>query len=71
MVWACEYSPEQGAFHVDTLERILELNRQTVERGEAPGYIPLAVFCSSEEAHSFAERWRREHPRKEMDTVGG
>lgn len=68
MVWVCEFSPAQGAFHVDTLERILETNRQTVARGEAPGFVPLALFGSSEEAHAFAERWRKDHPWKEAET---
>ncbi len=65
MVWVCEYSPAQATFHVDRLERILELNRQTVAAGKDPGFIPLALFRSSEEAHAFAEAWRRDHPWKE------
>ena len=65
MVWMCEFSPTQGCFHVDTLEKILETNRQTVARGEAPGFVPLALFTSSEEAHAFPDRWRRNHFRKE------
>lgn len=65
MIWACEFSPAQGAFHADLLARILEMNRQTVAMGEAPGFVPLALFRSSEEAHAFAERWRKDHPWKE------
>lgn len=65
MVWVCEFSPAQGCFHVDTLERILETNRQTVSRGDTPGFVPLALFGSSEEAHAFSERWRQNHPWKE------
>lgn len=64
MIWACEFSPAQGCFHIDTLERILEANRQAVARGEAPGFVPLALFSSSEKAHAFSERWRRDHPWK-------
>ena len=67
MVWVCEFSPAQGAFHIDTLERILETNRQTVARGKAPGFVPLALFRSSEEAHAFAECWRKDHPWKKAE----
>lgn len=67
MVWVCEFSPAQGAFHIETLERILETNRQTVARGKAPGFVPLALFSSSEEAHAFTEQWRKDHPWKEAE----
>ena len=36
MIWACEYSLKQDAFHIDTLDRILEANRQAVVQGEEP-----------------------------------
>lgn len=62
MVWVCEFSPFQGSFHMDTMERILETNRQTIAQGKAPGFVPLALFASSEEAYAFSERWRLEHP---------
>ncbi len=56
-VWVCEYSPTQGYFHVDTLDRVLESNRKTVRSGEAPGYVPLQIFLTSKEAHEFARKW--------------
>jgi len=62
MIWVCEYSPEQGVFHVDTLSRILEINRRTLEDGSNPGFIPLHIARTSADAHAFAEQWRREHP---------
>ncbi len=61
MIWVCEYSPVQGAFHVDTLERVLAVNRETAARGKSPGFVPLFLGLSSEEARTFAERWRLEH----------
>lgn len=60
-VWVCEYSPKQKSFHVDTLERVLETNRQTVAQGLEPGYIPLHVAATSEDAHAFAAKWGAEH----------
>ncbi len=41
MIWACEYSLKQDAFHIDTLDRILEANRQAVVQGRGAG-----VCCS-------------------------
>lgn len=63
MIWTCEYSLKQGAFHVDTLERVLETNRQTVAQGLEPGYVILYVAASREAAHAFAEEWGAKHER--------
>ena len=65
-IWLCEYSPVQRAFHVDTLEKILAVNRSHGRMGEeVPGVIiefpDSGVFLSSEEAHTFAEQWRLGH----------
>lgn len=56
-VWVCEYSPKQKAFHIDTLDRILAANRQTVAQGLAPGYVPLYAATTREDAHDFAAKW--------------
>ena len=60
-VWVVEYSVTQAAFHIDTLDRVLELNRQTSKQGLSTGFAPLHIAATSEEAHTFAEKWRREH----------
>lgn len=60
MIWVCEYSPKQRAFHVDTLERVLETNRRTAAGGLVPGYVILCVAATSEDAHAFAEQFERE-----------
>lgn len=62
MIWTVEYSPSQKVFHVDTLDKVLEVNRRTVEQGLAPGFVPLHVAATIEDAHAFVERWDREHP---------
>ena len=59
-VWVCEYSPKQRAFHVDTLERVLETNRQTAAQGLEPGYVILHLAETSKDAHDFAEQFERE-----------
>lgn len=59
-VWACEYSLKQKTFHFDTLGKILETNRRTVEKGLDPGFVLLCVAATIEEAHAFAEQFERE-----------
>lgn len=59
-VWVCEYSPKQRAFHVDTLEHVLETNRRTAAEGLVPGYVILCVAATSEDAHAFAAKWEAE-----------
>lgn len=61
-VWIVEYSPLQEAFHVDTLDKVLAANRQSVERGITPGYIPLHIAATREDAHAFVKRWKHERP---------
>lgn len=61
MIWVCEYSPKQKSFHVETLERALEMNRQTVAQGVEPGYVMLYVSATSEAAHAFAAKWEAAH----------
>lgn len=63
MIWVCEYSPKQKAFHIDTLDRILEINRQTAAQGLEPGYLILCIASDSEAAHAFAREWEVEHGR--------
>ena len=61
MIWVAEFSPVQRAFHVDTLERIAEMNRESLERGLITGFVPIFVAETGEEASDFSEQWREEH----------
>lgn len=54
-IWVVEYSPEQDAIHIETLDRILEINRNNVLRSISTGYVPL---YASEEREK-AELWSR------------
>ena len=60
-VWVVEYSPVQKAFHIDTVDRVLEINRRATAQGLAPGYTLLHIAATSEAAHDFAAQWEREH----------
>ena len=62
-IWVCEYSPTQGCFHIDTLEKTLEVNRQGVASGLAADYLLLHIAQSSEEVHAFADKWEADHGR--------
>ena len=64
MIWVCEYSLKQRAFNIDTLDRVLEANRQAVVRGEEPGYVVLCIAADREAAHAFARDWEPERGRK-------
>ena len=63
MIWVCEYSLKQNAFHIDTLDRVLEANRQAVVQGEEPGYVILCIAADSEAAHAFTRKWEVEQGR--------
>lgn len=71
MIWAVEYSQEQGSFHVDTFDRVLAMNRDTVLKGRTPGYIMLDVFDSYEAAHRFTEKFGAELASARPNTAGG
>lgn len=58
-LWVCEYSITQKCFHIDTLEKVLEVNRSMLRSGRVPSYIPLGVFASDEEARKFCRDWVR------------
>ena len=63
MIWACEYSLKQKSFHIDTLDRVLEANRQAVVQGKEPGYVVLCIAADCNAAHAFAREWEAEHGR--------
>ncbi len=58
-IWAVEYSIKQGAFHVDTLARILELNQNNVSKGIDSGYCILALRNSQKECHEATKELLR------------
>ena len=60
-LWVCEYSHVQNCFHIDTLEKSLEINRAMLHCGQVPSYIPLGVFESSKEAGEFCREWMEVH----------
>lgn len=53
MIWFCEYSAEQQAFHVAPATECVIENCKILRRDERPSFVPVGVFTSREEAVSF------------------
>jgi len=60
MIWTCEYSPTQGCFHIDTLQKVLEINRVAILRGANSGYVLLGLFETQRQAGDFAKQMEEE-----------
>jgi hypothetical protein len=54
--WVVEWSSEQRCMHITQLGAFLEMNREIALRRmlRSPGYIPLAIFATEDEAEDFA-----------------
>ena len=53
MIWFCEYSAEQGAFHVAPATECVIENCKILRRGRNPSFVPVGVFTSREDAINF------------------
>ena len=60
---AVEYSRSQDAFHVDSLDHILEMNQRNAINMEGNDYQILALFEDDDEADEFAQEFRK-HQRR-------
>ena len=60
---AVEYSRSQDAFHVDSLDHILEMNQRNAMNMEGNDYQVLAVFENYDDAGKFAQEFRK-HQRR-------
>ena len=58
-IYTVEYSVYKNAYHIDTLDRLLENNRQLCRRREYNGYVPIAIFSNYEDAKTYVE-WKGE-----------
>lgn len=57
-MYTVEFSLSQGAWHVDRLERTLQINREnTLSRNTANDYRILALFETDEEADKFIDEF--------------
>ena len=59
-LWVAEYSQTQGCYHVDPLGDVLRHNLENIEYGTDPGYIPIGVFQTADEAYEFVSLHRKQ-----------
>lgn len=73
MIWFCEYSAEQGCFHVAAAEDCVKTNLEILERGEKPSFVPVGLFASREAAVKFCQllRIERSYPPSERGNHSG
>lgn len=57
-MYAVEYSLKQKCLHVDSLERIAQLNARAIMAGREPGYFIVDVADAEESALLIANKWR-------------
>ena len=56
--YAVLWSPHQGAFHVETVEAMLETNRKILKHGDKGDYIVLDFALTKEEATQKCRHYR-------------
>ncbi len=73
MIWFCEYSAEQGSFHVASAEDCVKANLEILERGEKPSFVPLGLFPSRDDAEKFCQFLQKEcsYPSQECSNHSG
>lgn len=54
-IFLAEYSPEQKCCHIDTLDRCVEVNLQSIIAGQPASFIPLGYFNDHDGARKFLE----------------
>ena len=58
-LWVAEYSIKQGSYHVDPLSVVLRHNLDNIEHDADPGYVPIGVFQTDDEAYAFVAAHRK------------
>ena len=51
-IYVGEYSPDQKAYNIDTLENIIEINLTNMANNNFNGYIPVCYGYSTEEVRT-------------------
>lgn len=62
LLFVVEYSAAQDCFHVETIEEMLNKNKETVlKKGQQTTFVPIAFFYTKWLADDFITEWRRKH----------
>ena len=60
VIYIGEYSPEQKAYNIDTLEDIIEINLTNMANDNFNGYIPVCYGYSVEEVRKQLDNIEKE-----------
>ena len=58
--WVLEYSTYQKCFHIDTIERVKEMNIQAVIEGRCNGYVIVAGPDTYDKITKFGEEMEKD-----------
>lgn len=58
-IWAAEYSTEQGAYHIDTMDKVIQSNLSLVQAGKCNGFAVIGIFDTYDEASRFVALHRQ------------
>lgn len=61
--YVAEYSASQNCFHVDTLQRVLRLNRANALGQRSVDYQIIAICSTDDEAMDVCREFRKEQSR--------
>lgn len=56
IIWAAEYSLNEDAYHIDTLDKVIKNNLSTIGKGLRKDYLLIGIFREYEEARDFIEK---------------
>lgn len=59
-IYIGEYSPDQKAYNIDTLENIIEINLTNMANNNFNGYIPVCYSYSIEEVRKQLDNIEKE-----------
>lgn len=59
-LWAVEYNPDEGIYHIDPLVKVLINNRLAINKGgDMPQYFLIGVCGSHDACHALVETHRK------------
>lgn len=58
-VYTVEYSTVQKCYHIETLDRTIKNNLETINKDITPGYVIIGIFKNYEAASDFIQRHRQ------------
>jgi hypothetical protein len=69
-IYTLEYSINQDAYHIDTIDRIIMTNRDLIQRKISNGYLLIGIYPTWELASDDRERHERINPNRLKEDYG-